>query len=690
MKNLLFLFVVIVGFSNCQEATTEELHAQNQIIDSNKVVEPLDFHPEINKMVTRILARYHYKKIDLNDSLSSVVFDNYINSLDYNKNYFLKSDINEFEKHRFEFDENLYLGKLLPAYQIFNRYKVRMGERIKYALKRLEQEFDFTKDEYYKIDRKDEDWVETNEELDELWRKKLKHEALNLKLTGKEWDKIKETLAKRYKNYHRAILQFKSEEVFQLYLNSFADAIDPHSNYLAPITSENFNIRMKLSLEGIGATLRNDNEYTKVVSIVPGGPAFKADNLHADDLITGVGQGRDAELVDVIGWRIDDVVQLIRGDKGTTVRLSVLRAKNGIDSRPDTITIVRDKVKLEEQAAHKKLITIREEGTDFKLGVIEIPSFYVDFEARRRGESDYRSTTRDVKKLIGELKEENVDGIIIDLRNNGGGALDEAVELTGLFIDDGPVVQVKQSSGKIEVEEDPDPSIVYDGPMAVIVNRYSASASEIFSGAIQDYGRGLVLGEQTYGKGTVQNLIGLDRFVPSAGDKSGQLKLTIAKYYRINGSSTQNLGVIPDIPFPTPVEPEEYGESAQPSALQWDQIETSQYKKYGDFTTLIPKLLEKHRERILKEPEFNYLMEDIKEYKENKNKIEFSLNEEVRRKERDEREAKRKAREEARKQFETIEIIDKKEVTKKSLKVEDPVLEESGHVLADLLLLSQG
>jgi len=355
-----------------------------------------------------------------------------------------------------------------------------MGERIKYALKRLEKEFDFTKDEYYKIDRKDEDWVETNEELDELWRKKLKHEALNLKLTGKEWDKIKETLAKRYKNYHRAILQFKSEEVFQLYLNSFADAIDPHSNYLAPITSENFNIRMKLSLEGIGATLRNDNEYTKVVSIVPGGPAFKADNLHADDLIIGVGQGKDAELVDVIGWRIDDVVQLIRGDKGTTVRLSVLRAKNGIDSKPDTITIVRDKVKLEEQAAHKKLITIREGDTDFKLGVIEIPSFYVDFEARRRGESDYRSTTRDVKKLIGELKEENVDGIIIDLRNNGGGALDEAVELTGLFIEDGPVVQVKQSSGKIEVEEDPDPSIVYGGPLAVIVNRYSASASEIF------------------------------------------------------------------------------------------------------------------------------------------------------------------------------------------------------------------
>lgn len=447
---------------------------------------------------------------------------------------------------------------------------------------------------------------------------------------------------------------------------------------------------MKLSLEGIGATLRNDNEYTKVVSIVPGGPAFKADNIHADDLITGVGQGEDSELVDVIGWRIDDVVQLIRGDKGTTVKLSVLRAKNGLDSKPDTITIVRDKVKLEEQAAQKKLITIRENDIDFKLGVIEIPSFYVDFEARRKGESDYRSTTRDVRKLIEELKEENVDGIIVDLRNNGGGALDEAVELTGLFIEDGPVVQVRQSSGYIEVEKDPDPQIAYEGPLAVIVNRYSASASEIFSGAIQDYGRGLVLGEQTYGKGTVQNLIGLDRFIPSAGDRSGQLKLTIAKYYRINGSSTQNLGVIPDIKFPTAVEPDEYGESSRPSALKWDQIKTSEYNKYGDLTNFIPELLEKHQERILKEPEFNYIMEDIEDYKINKNRVEFSLNEEIRKLEREEREAKRKKREEAREKLNKIEIIDKKEVTKKSLKVEDPYLEESGHILADLLLLSQG
>jgi len=690
MKNLLILFFVILIFSNCQQSTIEELHAQNQILDSNKVIEPLNFHPEINKMVTRILSRYHYKKMDLNDSLSSVIFDNFIKSLDYNKSYFFASDIEEFEKYRYEFDENLYLGKLYPAYHIFNTYKARMTSRIDFALNRLDTEFDFTKDEYYKVDREKENWLNTEKELDELWRKKLKHEALNLKLTGKEWEKISETLAKRYKNYHRAILQYKSEEVFQLYLNSFADAIDPHSNYLAPITSENFNIRMKLSLEGIGATLRNDNEYTKVVSIVPGGPAFKADNIFADDLITGVGQGKDSELVDVIGWRIDDVVQLIRGDKGTIVRLSVLRAKHGIDSKPDTITIVRDKVKLEEQAAHKKIITVRENNIDFNLGVIEIPSFYVDFEARRKGETDYRSTTKDVKKLIKELQEENVDGVIIDLRNNGGGALDEAVELTGLFIEDGPVVQVRQSSGKIDVEKDPDPNIIYDGPLAVIVNRYSASASEIFSGAIQDYERGLVLGEQTYGKGTVQNMIDLGRFVPSAGEKSGQLKLTIAKYYRINGSSTQNLGVVPDIPFPSAVTPEEYGESSRQSALKWDQIKSSDYDKYGNLNSIIPQLLEKHQERILREPEFNYLLEDIKEYKNNKNKIEFSLNESVRKTEREEREAKRKLREEEREKFNTIEIIDKEEVSKKSLKIKDPFLEESGHILADLLIMFPG
>ncbi|MFZ1289276.1 MAG: carboxy terminal-processing peptidase [Melioribacteraceae bacterium] len=685
MKKYIILLTAFFVLNNCQKNISEELHAQNQIADSNKVIEPLDFYPEINKMVTTILSRYHYKKFDLDDSLSSVIFDNYVNSLDYNKSYFLKSDIDDFEKFRYSIDENLHFGNLNPAYQIFNVYKTRTNERMKYVLNILNNEFDFTIDETFKIDREKEPWAVSNEELDEIWRKKLKNEALNLKLSGKEWSKTKETLTQRYKNYHKAILQFKSEDVLQLYLNSFADAIDPHSNYLAPRTSENFNIRMKLSLEGIGATLQTENDYTKVVNIVPGGPAFKADNIHADDLITGVGQN-DEEIVDVIGWRIDDVVDLIRGDKGTKVRLSVLRAKNGIDSKPDTISIIRDKVKLEEQAAQKKIISINENNIDYKLGVIEIPSFYVDFDAKRTGDPDFRSTTKDVKKIISELKKENVDGIIVDLRNNGGGALDEAVELTGLFIKDGPVVQVRQSNGSITLEQDPDPSIIYDGPLGVVINRYSASASEIFSGAIQDYGRGIILGEQSYGKGTVQNLIGLERFVPSAGDQSGQLKLTIAKYYRINGSSTQNLGVVPDVQFPTALDPSEYGESSMPSALKWDQIQTSQFKKYGDFTGILPMLIKKHSKRILKEPEFNYIIEDIEEYKDNKDKVEFSLNEEIRKKERDERELKRKQREEEREKSNKIEIIDKKEVTKKSLKVEDPYLEESGHILVDLLL----
>ncbi|MBI1933356.1 MAG: carboxy terminal-processing peptidase [Ignavibacteriales bacterium] len=684
MKKYIILILTYLFISNCQKNITEDLHAQNQVLDTNKVVEPLDYYSDIDRMVTTILSRYHYKKFILDDSLSSVIFDNYINSLDYNKSYFLKSDIDDFEKYRYSIDENLQSGNLDPAYKIFNTYKNRMNERMKFVLSILDKEFDFTVDEAFKIDREKEPWPNSLDELNEIWRKKLKNEALNLKLSGKEWDKTKETLIQRYKNYHKAILQFKSEDVLQLYLNSFADAIDPHSNYLAPRTSENFNIRMKLSLEGIGATLQTDNDYTKVVNIVPGGPAFKADNIHADDYIIAVGQG-DEELVDVIGWRIDDVVDLIRGDKGTKVRLSVLRANKGIDSKPDTISIIRDKVKLEEQAAQKRIITINEDNVDYKLGVIEIPSFYVDFEAKRNGDPDFRSTTRDVKKIINDLKKENVDGIIIDLRNNGGGALDEAVELTGLFIKDGPVVQVRQSNGNISVEKDPDPSIIYDGPLAVVINRYSASASEIFSAAIQDYERGIVLGEQSYGKGTVQNLISLDRFIPSAGDQSGELKITIAKYYRVTGSSTQNLGVIPDVQFPTAVDPSENGESSIPSALKWDQIQTSQFKKYSDLTNILPILIDKHRKRILKEPEFNYILEDIEEYKENKDKVEFSLNEEVRKKERDERELKRKLRDEERQKESKIEIIDKKEVTKKSLKVEDPYLEESGHILVDLL-----
>ncbi len=687
MKKIFFIIITILLLSNCKNTNNEDLHAQNQIIDSTKVLEPLSFYPQIDKMITRLFVRYHYKKIELGDSLSSVIFDNYIKMLDYNKLYFLQSDIDQYEQYRYKFDDYLILGKLMPAYRIFNDYKKRMNQRIKYILKRLKTEFDFTKDEYYVFDRENEPWAKNEKELDEIWRKKLKNEALSLKLSGKKWDKIVETLSKRYKNYHRAILQYKPEEVFELYMNAFADAVDPHSNYLRPSTSESFDIRMKLSLEGIGATLRTENDYTKVVSIVPGGPAYKADNIHADDKIIGVGQGKDGEIVDVIGWRIDDVVHLIRGPKGTIVRLAIIKNGKTIESPPDTISILRDKVKLEEQAAKKEIINIKENGKTFKIGVIDIPTFYVDFEARRKGDPNYKSTTRDVKNLIKELKDENVDGIIIDLRNDGGGSLDEAISLTGLFIQDGPVVQVRKSTGEIDIDKDPDPSIVYNGPLAVMVNRYSASASEIFSAAIQDYGRGLIIGEQTYGKGTVQNLIPLDRFVPSAGEKAGQLKLTIAKFYRINGGTTQKLGVVPDISFPSAVNPSEYGESAEPSALKWDKIKPAKYNKFGDFSKILPKLRKLHEERIKKEPEFIYLQEDIAEYKKNKEKKKISLNIEKRKAERAENEAKKKSREKEREKFITKEKIDGKEVIKKDLKIKDPFLEEAGHILADLITL---
>ena len=685
MKKFIFIIITILLLSNCKNTNNDDLHAQNQVIDSTKVLEPLNFHPQVDKMITRLFLRYHYKKIRLNDSLSSVIFDNYIKMLDYNKLYFLQSDIDEYEKYRNKFDDFLILGKLMPAYRIFNTYKKRMNQRIKFILNRLKKEFDFTKDEYYVYDREKEPWAKTEDELNEIWRKKLKNEALSLKLSGKKWDKIVETLSKRYKNYHRVILQYKSEEVFELYMNAFADAIDPHSNYLRPSTSETFDIRMKLSLEGIGATLRTENDYTKVVNIVPGGPAYKADNIHADDKIIGVGQGKDGEITDVIGWRIDDVVHLIRGPKGTIVRLVIIKGDKTIDSAPDTISILRDKVKLEEQAAKKEIIHIKENGKEYKIGVIDVPTFYVDFEARRKGDPDYKSTTRDVKKLIKELKEENIDGLIIDLRNDGGGSLDEAISLTGLFIKEGPVVQVRKSTGEVDVDKDPDPSIFYDGPLTVMVNRYSASASEIFSAAIQDYRRGLIVDEQTYGKGTVQNLIPLDRFVPSADGKAGQLKLTIAKFYRINGGTTQKLGVVPDIKFPTPIDPKEYGESAEPSALKWDKINPANYNKYGDFSTILPNLKKLHEERIANEQEFIYLQEDIAEYKRTKNKKKISLNEKIRKAERAKTEEKKKKREKEREKYTTKEMVDGKEIVKKDLKIKDPFLEETGHILADLI-----
>jgi carboxyl-terminal processing protease len=684
-KFLLFILFLLISTLFAQKTKNE-----NGIIDTNKVLVPDHYHSKVNQVVATILTKYHFKKTDIDDSLSSMVLDNMVKSLDFNKVYFLQSDIDEFEKNRYKIDDYLLTGNSNFAFDIFNTYKQRLNQRMKYIKKMLKNEFDYSIDESYIPDREDEEWAKSKDELNEIWRKRLKNDALNKKLSDEEWAKTSENLLKRYKNYHRVILQYKSEDVFQLYMNSFATAIDPHSSYFSPITSENFNISMARSLEGIGAQLTSRDDYTTIVRIIPGGPADKSKNLFENDRIVSVAQDDDGEFIDVVGWRTDDVVQHIRGKKGTKVRLEVLRADDTPDMPTEIVTLIRDKVTLVDQSAESEIIFLNENDTPFKLGVVKIPAFYIDFKARARGEINYKSTTRDVKKLIAELKQENVDGIIVDLRNNGGGSLQEAIELTGLFIEDGPVVQVKDARGSIEVNRDPDPSIYYDGPLAVLLNRRSASASEIFSAAIQDYGRGLVLGEQTFGKGTVQNLTDLNRFIRFGDQKLGNVKLTIAKYYRINGSSTQKKGVIPDIKYPSPVEPEEYGESSYPTSLKWDQIETSYYESYGNIADYLPELLKNHQQRISGDIEFQYLIEDIEEMKSKKNKKSFSLNEAVRKAEREEAEAKKKMREEERQKKADIKMVKKSEVGKDETTLDDPQLEESGRILADLIILKFG
>jgi carboxyl-terminal processing protease len=653
-------------------------------------VAPETYMPEEDQLINTILSRYHYKKFRLDDSLSEVIFNRYLKTLDNNKTFFYASDINSFNDYRNALDNDIEDGELGPPYKIFNVFKERVIERTNYVDTLLNKGFDFTKNEKYLVDRDSASYPRTKEEMDELWRKKIKNDALNLILAGKEWKSAKETLKKRYDNFQRAIKQYKSEDVFQLFMNSYTESIDPHTNYLSPSTSENFKIDMSRSLEGIGAQLQQEDDYTKVNEIIPGGPAYKSGLLKQNDKIIGVAQGEKGEMVDVIGWRITDVVQLIRGPKGTVVRLEIIPADEVPNAIPREIKLTRDKVTLEEQSAKKDVIDINDNNTEYKIGVITIPAFYIDFEARQKGDPNYKSTTRDVRKLIKELKQEKVDGIVIDLRNNGGGALDEAVQLTGLFIKDGPVVQVKSSDGKIDVDSDPDPDIVYNGPLAVLVNRFSASASEIFTGAIQNYERGIIVGEQTYGKGTVQNLIDLNRLVRSPGDKFGQVKLTIAKYYRIDGGSTQNKGVVPDIKFPSVIDPKEFGESSEPSALPWDRIQPTSYNIYTNLKQYIPELEKKHEKRMDSSAEFDNILEDIREYKEEKAEKYVSLNEDVRKKEKEKLENSRFERENERRKIKGLKLLQKGEIAPNKDKKDDPYLIETGHILADLINLTVG
>ncbi|MBD2751645.1 carboxy terminal-processing peptidase [Spirosoma validum] len=641
---------------------------------------------KVETLVAKLLTTYHYRKVRLNDSLSSVVWDNYLKEVDGNKTYLLASDVAAFEKYRYQIDDALINGDLTAAYDIYNVFRQRYKERSEFIKEQLKTPFTFTADESFNTDRDKAPWPKTVEEQNDLWRKILKNQELELRLGNRKDSVVAATMKQRYTNLDKAINRIKSADVFQIYMNSFAEALDPHTNYFSPNNADRFNQEMSQSLEGIGAMLQEDGEYIKITSVLPGGPAFKSNLLKVNDKIAGVAQGDNGAIVNTMNWQVDEVVKLIKGPKGTVVRLHVISPDALAGAPPKEIRLVREKIKLEEQRAKKEVIEVSDNGKPFKIGVINIPMFYRDFEGARKHEQGFSSTTSDVKKFIDELKGEKVDGIVIDLRDNGGGSLTEAIDLTGLFIPKGPVVQVRESTGETEVYTDPDPSVTYDGPMAVLVNRFSASASEIFAAAIQDYKRGIIVGGQTFGKGTVQTLIDLNRWLPKEPEKVGQVKMTIQKFYRINGSSTQHKGVTPDIELPSAFSAEEYGESSQKSALPWDQINSTRYEQSrGIDDKILARLRDRFDQRLKSDPELKQLSQDLADFKKAKENTVVSLQEVKRRKEREEAERKRAA---ANKVSQVSAPIDETGTPSPNApkKKKDLYLNEAGLVLADYIL----
>ncbi|MDD2669321.1 carboxy terminal-processing peptidase [Zoogloea sp.] len=592
----------------------------------------------------QLLGRYHYKTQPLDDALSEKIFDRYLKSLDPERLFFTQSDVDAFSEARTRLDDAIQRGNLAVPFAMFQRYEQRAVERLSTAREQLKQGFDFSQKESYPYARDKAPWPRDDAEARDLWRKRAKNDWLRLKLAGKDDKAIRETLEKRYDNYLARTQRNKSDDVFQIFMNAFAMSIEPHTNYLGRSASDDFDISMRLSLVGIGAVLQERDEYITIRELVAGGPAAKSGKLAVGDRIVGVGQA-DGSVSDVVGSRVDEVVKLIRGTKDTKVLLDILPAESGPDGKHKLISLVRDKIKLEEQAAKKSVIKVSEGAVQRKVGVITLPTFYEDFEGRRRGDKEFRSASRDVVRLIDELKKEKVDGLLIDLRNNGGGSLREAVELTGLFIDKGPVVQQRRPDGKIGVESDDNAGVAWDGPMAVLINRGSASASEIFAAALQDYGRAPIIGESSFGKGTVQTLINLDEVAKNDKPKFGELKMTVAQFFRVNGGTTQLKGVTPDIRFPSIADPDSYGESSYDNALPWIQIDAATFKPAGNLKDLVPALQSRHQARIGKDKEFQLLLEDVAEIRRLRETKLISLNETERRKEKETQEARLKARE---------------------------------------------
>ena len=647
-------------------------------------------------------SRYAYRPRALDDALSREILVEYLKTLDPGKVFLTAQDVAGFDRYATTLDDAIKTGKVDPAWSIFATYRQRVEDRIGFARGLLKGEFDFTRDERYAYDREDAPWADAAT-LDTLWRQSVKNDWLRLKLAGKQPDEIRKTLDKRYANLLTSMRELKGDEVFQSFLNAYAGSIDPHTDYMTPRSAENFNVSMSNSLEGIGAVLFRQDDVVVVREMVPGGPAARSGKLKPGDRIVGVGQGASGEMKDVIGWRIDDVVAQIRGAADTQVRLDVVPAEAPLDSKPQQLLLTRAKVRLEDQRAKAETIVVPAAGDApaRRIGVVKLPGFYQDFEARRRGDKNYASATRDVAKMLADFRAQKVDGVVLDLRGNGGGSLTEAVELTGLFIDKGPVVQVRESGGKVSVQYDQDAGVAWDGPLAVVINRGSASASEIVAGAIKDYGRGLVIGETTFGKGTVQTMVDLDRWPANETPRFGELKLTVAQFFRPDGSSTQNKGVEPDVAFPASVDASEFGESTYPNALPWTRIAAAPHVRYGNFAPLLAQLQARHQARSAKDVEFQWWVEDVRRFREEQAKKSISLNEAERRAERDRFDAQRKQRAEVRARLgiqrdplldsraddglaaderNVAESVAREEAAKKA---SDPLLRESAAILAD-------
>ncbi|MFS0489233.1 carboxy terminal-processing peptidase [Leadbetterella byssophila] len=670
------------------------LSAQAQVPHySYDPLQPDSVHYEVQTRVTQFLKDYHYKKFDLDDTLSSHVWDSYLNTIDGGKLYFTQADIDGFEKYRYTLDEAMQEGNLEAAFAVFNLYRTKYKARSEYILSLLDKPFDYFSNKTILADREKATWAKSEAELDEEWNKIILNQALSLKLTGKTDSAIAATLKSRYVALEKRTSAFKADNAFHLFMNAFTEYLDPHTAYMIPDAADQFNISMSQSIEGIGATLTNEGDYVVIKSIVPGGPLFKNGEGNVDDYIVAVAQGDDGEFQDIIGWLTDDAIKLIRGKKGSVVRLKLVASSAPLGTTPRTIRIVRDKINLEEAVAKGEIVDLKHDGKNLKIGVIDIPMFYRDFEYANRG-GEFQSTTADVKRILDDFNQKKVDGVLIDLRNNGGGSLIEAIDLTGLFIKSGPVVQRKSSIGPNSVESDEDKSVSYEGPLVVLQNRFSASASEIFAGAIQDYQRGLIVGENSFGKGTVQQLVNLDSYFARLSNRRsgavagvggaaamnrtryGQLKFTSEKFYRITGNSNQLKGVAPDVTLPSPFTPDEMGEKSYERALPYDQIRPVPYQKVGAITNeVVQKINDRFSKRLKSDEGLKELLLDIEEYRKEREVKEYSLNYDVRKKALDDAENKKKS----------IKKLNKS--TKLEDKDNDIYLLESEKILGDLITL---